>query len=105
MEHGRRPGGGRRAGMTKESGIVRWLYLLCRLTLGGVFVYASLDKIANPAAFAELTWNYKILPTELVNLAALILPWVELTAGLLLISGRFAFPSSMILTGLTLIFI
>jgi uncharacterized membrane protein YphA (DoxX/SURF4 family) len=91
--------------MTEEPVFVRRLYLLSRLVVGGVFVYAGLDKIANPAAFAELIWNYMILPTELVNLAALVLPWVELTSGLLLIFGRLAFPSSLILTGLTLVFI
>ena len=50
-------------------------------------------------------FNYKILPTELVNLAALALPWVELLAGSLLIAGRLTFPTAFILTGLVLVFI
>lgn len=84
----------------------RILFLLSRLILGGVFIYASIDKIIYPAQFAEAIYNYKILPTELVNAAALTLPWVELVAGLLLIVWpRLAFPSTLILTALTLIFI
>ena len=30
------------------------LYLLLRLVFGGLFIYASLDKILHPPAFAEI---------------------------------------------------
>lgn len=80
------------------------LGLISRLILGGVFVYASLDKIGHPDRFAEIIYNYRLLPTEMVNLTALILPWVELLTGLLLISGRLILPSASILTFLALIF-
>ena len=59
--------------------------LFCRLFLGGVFVYASFDKILHPSAFAEAIYNYQILPEILINLVALILPWLEALIGLLLI--------------------
>jgi uncharacterized membrane protein YphA (DoxX/SURF4 family) len=65
------------------------IYLLLRLFLGAVFLWASLDKIYNPDAFAEIIENYHILPSGLVNLTALLLPWVEAVCGLLLISGFF----------------
>jgi uncharacterized membrane protein YphA (DoxX/SURF4 family) len=78
--------------------------ILARGFLGGVFVYASLDKIAHPDALAEIIFNYKILPDVLINLAAMTLPWVELLAGLTLISGRATAASAAILTGLTLAF-
>ena len=81
------------------------LGLISRLIVGGVFVYASLDKIMHPDQFAEVIYNYMLIPTELVNMSAIILPWVELTAGLLLILGRFPWPSTFVLTALTLIFI
>jgi len=58
-----------------------------RLILGGVFVLASLDKISYPLAFAKSISNYQILPDQLVNVAAIILPWVELILGSLLIFG------------------
>lgn len=63
----------------------RWFLLGLRLLLGGVFVFASIDKIARPQAFAETIFNYQILPDILVNVSALILPWLELLAGLALI--------------------
>lgn len=65
----------------------RRLALAARLILSGVFIYASWDKILHPAAFAEAVFNYQILPAELINLTALILPWLELILGVLLLSG------------------
>ena len=67
----------------------RAITLALRLVLGGIFIYASLDKIVHPRAFAEIIYNYQILPGSLINLSAVILPWLELFLGLLLISGRF----------------
>ena len=61
--------------------------------LGAVFVYASLDKIAQPAAFARIVYHYRLIgPSALVgplpaNLLAVTLPWVEMVAGLALIAG------------------
>lgn len=78
--------------------------LVSRLVLGGLFVYASLEKIAHPLIFAELIYNYRILPAEAVNLSSLILPWVEFLAGALLISGRLTLPSASILILLILAF-
>ncbi|MBU2548432.1 MAG: DoxX family membrane protein [Proteobacteria bacterium] len=85
---------------------MKWRILVwaCRLILGGVFIYASLDKIAHPERFAELVYNYRILPGDLVNLFAIVLPWVELTGGLLLLTGRQPLPASLILTGLMVVF-
>ena len=63
------------------------LPFVVRLILGGVFIYASVDKILHPASFAEAVYNYKILPDALINLTAIILPWLELLLGIFLVSG------------------
>jgi uncharacterized membrane protein YphA (DoxX/SURF4 family) len=63
--------------------------LIARLILGGIFVYASFDKILHPHEFAEVVYNYQILPDALVNLTAILLPWLELCAGVFLILGLF----------------
>jgi cobalt-zinc-cadmium efflux system protein len=63
--------------------------LISRLILGGVFVYASFDKILHPHEFAEVVYNYQILPDALVNFTAILLPWLELSAGVFLILGLF----------------
>ncbi len=53
-----------------------WLTLIARLFLGGVFIYASVDKILHPGDFARAVYNYQILPDGLINLTALALPWL-----------------------------
>jgi len=63
------------------------LILLVRMVLGGVFVYASMDKILRPEDFGGVISNYRILPDSLVNLAAVTLPWLELFLGVFLILG------------------
>ncbi len=65
----------------------RHVALAARLIMAGVFIYASYDKILHPAAFAEAVYNYQLLPDQLINLMALILPWFELILGVLLLAG------------------
>lgn len=81
------------------------LQALCRLALGGIFIYASLDKIAHPRAFAGIVANYAILPDWLVTLPALALPWLELLAGLLLVAGIWTRSAAALLSLLLLAFI
>ena len=81
------------------------LQLLARLVLGGIFIYASLDKIAHPREFAKIIANYAILPEPLVTLPALVLPWLELLAGLCLVSGLWVRSAALLLSSLLLFFI
>jgi uncharacterized membrane protein YphA (DoxX/SURF4 family) len=86
----------------KQDGI---LTLLARLILGAVFIYASIDKIAHPAAFAMDIYHYQILPDALINLTAMGLPWLELITGAFLLTGLFREGSVLIVTGLLVIFL
>ena len=63
------------------------LALCARVVLGAVFIYASIDKIVHPEAFAKAIYNYQILPETLINLTAIVLPWLELVMGVLLVLG------------------
>jgi uncharacterized membrane protein YphA (DoxX/SURF4 family) len=65
----------------------RGAFLCARVILGLLFLYASFDKIIHPAAFAEAVKNYQLLPPVLINLTAVILPWLELFLGLFLVLG------------------
>ncbi len=75
---------------------------LIRIALGIVFIYASIDKIFHPAAFAQDVYNYQILPDALINITALILPWLELFLGTCLIAG-ILMPGALLLANLLLI--
>jgi len=63
----------------------RTILLAARWLLGGIFLAASLPKLADPAGFALQLFRYRLLPDALINPIALLLPWLELwTAGSLL---------------------
>jgi uncharacterized membrane protein YphA (DoxX/SURF4 family) len=82
----------------------RFFYHLIRLVLGGIFIYASLDKILNPGPFAQAVFNYQVLPGELINLTALILPWLELILGACLLFNRWMAGASSLAAILMTIF-
>ena len=70
-----------------------------------IFIYASIDKIAYPAAFAKNIYNYQILPDALINLTALLLPWLELFLGLCLLTGIWLPGAVLAVNGLLLLFL
>jgi len=72
--------------------------LLARLVLGGLFIYASVDKIAHPRAFADIIASYRLLPGFMIHLAAAVLPWLELIAGAVLIAGIWKRGATLLLT-------
>ena len=81
------------------------IILVCRIVLGGIFIYASLDKIAHPAEFAKAIGNYHILPFGLENLLALTLPWLELLAGVALITGVMVDGAAIMVIIMNIVFI
>jgi uncharacterized membrane protein YphA (DoxX/SURF4 family) len=84
---------------------MKYAILIARLLIGGLFVYASFHKILDPAAFAKAVRNYQMLPVEVTNLVALVLPWIEILVGMLLILGIQTKPSALIASCLIAIFL
>ena len=84
---------------------MRRALIVARLILAGIFIYASLDKIAHPAAFAKDVYNYQILPDALINLTALVLPWLELFLGLCLLAGIWLPGAVLTVNGLMVVFL
>lgn len=80
-----------------------WLpvFLMARVVLGLIFIWASIDKILHPAAFAEIIYAYQILPDSWISFTAIVLPWIELILGSLLILG-FWLPGAVLLSNLLL---
>ena len=55
---------------------------IASVILAGVFATAALPKINDVAKFALNIDQYQILPSAVVTLLALCLPWLELVVGL-----------------------
>ncbi len=74
---------------SRRQGFARFdlLVLACRLAVGVTLLWASLDKVAHPAAFAESIHHYRLTPMALLHPFALLLPMVELVVGAALILG------------------
>lgn len=85
--------------------MIRTLLLtLPRIGFGLLFLAASLDKIYNQQAFAQIVANYQILPPELVGVTAAVLPWLEAVCGLALITGAFVRGAALLSEGMMLAF-
>ncbi len=78
---------GMKQGIPLTSSAKRWLLLAIRLLLGGVFLYASLDKILKPYHFAAAVQAYQLLPPSLLGMATVFIPWLEAVAATALIIG------------------
>jgi uncharacterized membrane protein YphA (DoxX/SURF4 family) len=80
------------------------LELLSRWVLGALFLYAGVQKIMDPYGFAKTIYGYGLLPGGLVNITAIVLPWVEVLAGAGLLLGVWPVASSGVIAGLLLLF-
>jgi uncharacterized membrane protein YphA (DoxX/SURF4 family) len=69
------------------AGIAAAIILVMRFFIAAVFLRAGLVKLAGYKEFRRAVANYEILPNGLVGAAAVIVPVVEVIAGLLLLLG------------------
>jgi putative oxidoreductase len=95
--------------MSDSTGILTrsepWVDLLLRIFLGGVFIAAAMPKIIDVEAFAISIATYQLLPLPLINLQAIILPWLELITGVLLIVGYRCKAQALVINGMLVMFI
>ena len=80
------------------------LSLAFRAILGSLFLYAGIAKIVDPMGFALSIYNYKLLPESLINVAAILLPWLEVIVGGSLLLGIGTAGGALIATALFGIF-
>jgi uncharacterized membrane protein YphA (DoxX/SURF4 family) len=87
------------------------LHWVLAIALGAVFVYASVDKILDPRAFAKIVYHYQVIgPSAALgfvpaNLLAVWLPWLELIVGALLITGAWRREAALITAVLLVVFV
>jgi putative oxidoreductase len=83
----------------------KWIETVLRYLLGITFIYASIHKIAEPAEFAKIIYGYGLFPHIIINLAAIVLPFLELITGLALVLGIYPRSAATVIGALLLIFI
>jgi len=82
-----------------------WLTIRVQIALGIIFVVAALPKIVDPPSFAHMIYNYHLVPGALINLMALVMPWIELLCGLALILGIWQATARSIIGALLITFV
>ncbi len=84
----------------------KYFLFILRLIVGAVFIYASFDKLMNQEEFSKAIYNYKIdFLSPFINIFAIVIPYVELIAGLFLILGIYKRGSSFLISFMLVIFI
>jgi uncharacterized membrane protein YphA (DoxX/SURF4 family) len=81
--------------------------LLARLFVGGMFAYLAIMKLTNPIDFLKLTHQYGVLPDSmpvLLNLTAIVMPWLELLSALALLLGLTTRGAALVAVALLLFF-
>lgn len=63
------------------------LTIIVRIVIGLLFVYSSIFKIIDPSGFANSIAQYRILSDNLLPYAAIVIPYIELFAGICLLMG------------------
>ncbi len=83
-----------------------YVVLFARILLAAVFIYAALQKIGRPLAFADEIRMYRILDIgPPLYIMAIVLPWIELFSGLAILSGCMISGASLVLVVLNAVFI
>lgn len=65
----------------------RWIGLLARLVVGGVWLCAGLLKVGDPAASVSAVRAYQLLPYDVAETLGRALPMLEVVLGACLIGG------------------
>jgi len=84
--------------------IIDYLIAITRIYLALVFILSGLDKIGNLSAFATSIENYDLFPIQIINLFAIVIPWIEVITGGLLLLGFYIKENSIIIGTLLTIF-
>lgn len=80
---------------------------VAQLGAGVIFIASALPKIADLNAFAGSIHNFHmepVIPTAFISVLAMTIPWIELVAGLALVSNFKPRAGAFVYTGLMVVF-
>lgn len=78
--------------------------LTARIFLGMILIVVSIDKIADPLAFAKSISDYRLVTGPSAIVLATVLPWMELLTGMAILFGLFLRGSSLLAGAILSIF-
>ncbi len=76
-----------------------------RWVLGGVFIYAGLAKLQDPASLAVSIARFRIVPEIVINPMALALPPLEVMCGMALLAGPWKRQAALGISSLSALFL
>lgn len=76
-----------------------------QVLLGVIFIISASSKLFSPEKLAIVLESYRILPAFLIPIAAVVMPWVELFAGAMLVTGTLPSSGALVIIGMNLFFI
>ena len=82
----------------------KYLFWTAKFAIGFVFIFAGIEKIAEPGLFSDSVANYKLLPLFAVNFFAVAIPWIEVISGILLIFDKYVKENAFIFNSLMSLF-
>lgn len=82
----------------------RHLVTLLRVGLGVLFILAALPKLEDPEGFARAISHYRMLPEPVERVLALVLPPLEMLAGVCLVLGVLDAGASALVLAMMLVF-
>lgn len=82
-----------------------WLYRILHLFFGGLFLYAGTVKALEPMVFLDDVRSFALLPDPYAAMLAMFLPWLEILAGLAVLTGLGRRGGLLILNASLLIFL
>ncbi len=85
--------------------VLRWAGLAARLVVGGVWLWAGLLKLSDPASSVTAVRAYQLLPPSAADLVGRALPMVEVIVGGCLVLGLLTRVSGVVSAVLQLAFI
>jgi uncharacterized membrane protein YphA (DoxX/SURF4 family) len=84
---------------------VRWVSLLVRFGLAAVFFFAGASKVTDLDASGRAVIAYELLPAEVAMIVGTVLPFVEISLGLLLLLGLATRLAAWVATAMLVVFI
>jgi len=83
----------------------KWLTLAARIAVAVIFILYAWGKIQVPRDFVKAVNGYHLVPNIFLNMFSVLLPGIEMAAGIALLFGFFTRASSSIIITLLIIFI